>query len=527
MLTPQQRLAGLTSSAAQHVIACTQALEGGRLDEAERSGVAALALAPGHPEALRLAGSIQVARGRNDEAVETLVQSLKQRPADAEAMHMLAHAYIGQRDMSHAFGASRRACELAPERADFWFTMGQILITRSQHALSVVALQHVLKLAPGHVGARITLAHVMNADGRVQESAAQYREILAADPAAGQAWWGLATLKPMPLDTTDIAQMQRALSGNIGYNDRIATGFALAHALEQARDYPRAFAVLRETNATANAAHPWQRDLALQRMDKVVEAFSSLVADAGNDQGAEIVFITSMPRSGSTLTEQILASHSQIEGTSELPDVLQVIVDESDRVRKPFPDWVPTHTEADWRALGQRYMARTARWRKQRPRMTDKMPGNWLYVGVIQAMLPQARIIVARRDPLETCFGCYRYLFTGHEYTHSFDDLGVFWTGFDRLCDFWERRHPNRVRQQRYEDLIGDPEGQIRALLEFCGLPFEEACLNFHQTERRVTTPSAGQVREPIRRDTARSDKYGALLDPLRKELRLPAFAAK
>ncbi len=527
MLTPQQRLAGLTPSVAQQVIACTRALEGGRLDEAERGAVAALALAPGHPEILRLVGSIQVARGRNDEAVETLVQSLKQRPGDAEAMHMLAHAYIGQRDMANAFGASRRACELAPERADFWFTMGQVLFARSQHALAIVALQHVLKLAPGHVGARITLAHVMNADGRVQEAAAQYREILAADPAKGQAWWGLATLKPLPLDTADIAQMQRVLGGDIGYNDRIATGFALAHALEEARDYPRAFAVLRETNAVANAAQPWQRERFVENLDKIVAAFSGPVADAGNDQGAEVIFITSMPRSGSTLTEQILASHSQVEGTSELPDVLQIIVDESDRVRKPFPEWVPTHTAADWRALGQRYLARTACWRGQRPRMTDKMPGNWLYVGVIQAMLPRARILVARRDRLETCFGCYRYLFSGHEYTHSFDDLGIFWKGFDRLCDFWQQRHPDRVRQQQYEDLIADPEGQIRALLEFCGLPFEETCLNFHQTERRVTTPSAGQVRQPIRRDTARTDKYGALLDPLRKELGLAPFAAE
>jgi hypothetical protein len=154
------------------------------------------------------------------------------------------------------------------------------------------------------------------------------------------------------------------------------------------------------------------------------------------------------------------------------------------------------------------------------------MPGNWLYVGAILAMLPQARVVICRRDPLETCFGCYRYLFHQHAYTHDFSDLATVWKSFDSACQSWKERYPAQVRVQSYEDLVADPETQIRQLLGFCNLPFEQACLNFHATQRRVATPSAAQVREPLRSDTARAAKYGALLDPLRTVLGMPAFRA-
>jgi hypothetical protein len=204
--------------------------------------------------------------------------------------------------------------------------------------------------------------------------------------------------------------------------------------------------------------------------------------------------------------------------------VQQIIGEESERLRQPFPQWAQACTGPQWQALGRRYLERTARWRERRPRNTDKMPGNWMYVGAILSMLPNARVVIARRDPLETCLGCYRYMFRRHPYTHEFSDLAARWRDFDRAALRWQDLYPERVHVQAYEDLVADPEGRIRALLDFCGLAFEENCLNFHASGRRVATPSAAQVREPIRRDTARADKYGALLDPLRAALGLPPF---
>jgi tetratricopeptide (TPR) repeat protein len=524
MLTQQQRMSGLSPEMVQRVIAIGQALEQGQIDEAERGAIAALALAPQHPEVLRLFGTIQLARG-SDEAIATLMESLKLRPQDALTLHSVAGAYEARKDLGNAMAAARRACEMGPELAVCWFNFGRLLFTNGHLDKAIAILKHTLTLAPQHVPARTMLASVLNSDGRAQEAAAQYRDILMQNPTYGQAWWGLATLKPMSLAATDVAQMQQVLQrSNLSANDQVSIGFALAHALEHLGDYAQAFATLQDVNARARRLHPWENGELAARVESVRQAFAGSYAKADNDQGREVIFIASLPRSGSTLTEQILASHSQVEGATELPDLLHVIMDESDRVQQPFPQWVPTHTPEQWRALGQRYLERTARWRQRRPRFTDKLPGNWLYAGAILAMLPQARIVIARRDPLETCLACYRYQFTRQDFTHDFESLAEVWRSFDRMARFWVERHPDRVREQVYEELQADPETRIRELLAFCDLPFEESCLNFHATERRVTTPSAAQVREPLRRDTARAAKYGALLDPLRATLGLPPF---
>jgi hypothetical protein len=232
-----------------------------------------------------------------------------------------------------------------------------------------------------------------------------------------------------------------------------------------------------------------------------------------------------MPRSGSTLVEQILASHSQVEGGGELPDLPMVLTEDSRRRGVAFPHWVAAAGGDDWARLGRRYLERTAHWRERRPRFTDKLPYNWFYVGAIRAMLPGARVIVARRDPLETCFSCYRQHLAQNEYTRTFADLAAFWRDFDRAATRWRELHPAHVFESSYEELVAEPQARIRALLDFCGLPFEAQCLEFHRTEREVHTPSAMQVREPLRRDTARSARYGSLLDPLRAALNLPLFS--
>ena len=175
--------------------------------------------------------------------------------------------------------------------------------------------------------------------------------------------------------------------------------------------------------------------------------------------------------------------------------------------------------------MGRRYLERTAKWRSNTPRFTDKMPSNWHYVGAIRAMLPGAKIIIVRRDPLETCLSCYRQRLANSEYTRTFADLGAAWRDFDRTVKYWLALHPGRVYESVYEEFVVDPEKKIRELLAFCELPFEAQCLEFHKTERKVHTPSATQVREPLRRDTARTHLYGALLNPLRAALGMPPFS--
>lgn len=523
MLTAEQRLAGLSPELVQRLRDIGASLQQRRVADAERMSIAALALAPKHPEVLRMFALVQSVNGRTYEAIQALLQANARQPNDPMIYAALGSAYEAIKDFARAREALRRACELAPDVAACWFNYGRRLMLDNEHDAALRALRRAVELEPTHTAARTMLANALAAEGDDAAAVELLRQITAAAPdAAGQAWWNLATLKPMPLDEKDIAAMERVLSrGQASTADRIATTFALALALEHYGDYARAFATFQVGHALARRGEPYDAAAASRHVDSILQAFSPAPAGSVEAQGGEVIFIVSLPRSGSTLTEQILASHSQVHGAMELQDLPQEIMDESDRMRQPFPQWARTHTPQQWQTLGQRYLERTQRWRAQRPRFTDKAPSNWQYVGAILAMLPQARVIVCRRDPLETCLACYRYMFMRYPYAHDFGDLAAHWRDFDRAIRHWRMQYPDRVREQVYEELIADPETQIRELLEFCNLPFEESCLNFHETQRRVTTPSATQVRAPLRGDTARAAKYGRLLDPLRTALGL------
>jgi len=522
MLTAQQRVAGLSPDLVRRLQAVEHALQQGRVEAAERDVAAALAAAPKHPEVLRLFAVIQSLRGRPHEAIQALQQANAQRPTDAIIYNALAGVYERVNDFGRAREALQRACELGPDLAPCWFNYGWRLYVDGDIDAAVPVLQRAATLAPQDAQTRSLLADALNADGNPQAAALEYRRIIADLPGTGSgtAWWGLATLKPTPLTRDDVVTLRELVDDSAtAENDRITLGFALAMALENQGEFVEAFARMNTAHALARRSEPYDAVAFRRRIDELLAAFMPAPAGTTEPQGGEVIFIVSLPRSGSTLTEQILAAHSNVQGGAELVDLPQTILDESARVQQPFPQWVRTHTPEQWRALGQRYLARTARWRRQHPRFTDKTPGNWLYVGAILAMLPQARIVVCRRDPLETCLACYRYMYRRHPYTHDFSDLAARWHDFDRAIQHWKTLYPGRVHEQIHEDLIAEPEAQIRELLGFCNLQFEESCLNFHASERRVTTPSAAQVREPLRQDTARAAKYGALLDPLRAAL--------
>ncbi|HET8940791.1 MAG TPA: sulfotransferase, partial [Rudaea sp.] len=473
MMTPEQRVAGLPPEMVQRVYAIAQAMQSGQMDAAERVAIATLAKAPRHPELLRLVGMLQEYRGRSEQAVDTLLLARAQRPDDPMIYNSLGSAYGSLKDYKRARDALRRACELGPELTVCWFNYARRLLMDGDSEAAIEPLQRVLALQPTHPNARAMLANLLRADGETINAAAEFRRIIADNPAtAGQAWWGLATLKPMPLNDTDIEIMRGVLQDDTAKdNDRIYIGFALAVALEAKEDFAGAFSTMQSAHAIAARTETYVAQRHADNVRVIVEAFTPPPQSAIPAQGEEVIFIVSLPRSGSTLTEQILASHSQVEGGTELPDLSQVIMDECDRVRQTYHQWVKTHSPQQWHALGQEYLRRTQRWRERRPRFTDKSPGNWQHVGAILAMLPNARVVVCRRDPLETCLACYRYIFVRHPFTHDLNDLASHWHTFDRTVRQWKQLYPDRIREQVYEDLVADPETQIRELLEFCNLP--------------------------------------------------------
>jgi hypothetical protein len=350
--------------------------------------------------------------------------------------------------------------------------------------------------------------------------------VLAEHPTAGMAWWGLADLRTLRFTPEDIIAMEHARDdGTAREDDLIAIGFALARAYEETGRYAAALDALARANTLARRRRQWSAAGFSAGIEAIEAAFKEACAPSDDRLGQEVIFIVGLPRSGSTLVEQILASHSQVEGAGELPDLPEVLAEESRRRGQRFPTWVGAMQPADWRRLGQRYLQRTAHWRRERPIATDKLPSNWIYLPAIRAMLPGARVIGCRRDPLETCFACYRQHMANNEYSRTFADLASFYRDYDRTLRRASSNHPRHVLEHAYENLLADPRDCIAGLLEFCALPFEEGCLHFHENLREVRSPSATQVRQPLDRQTARTPRYGALLDPLRSALGLPAWS--
>ncbi|MBS0557864.1 MAG: sulfotransferase [Proteobacteria bacterium] len=526
-MNANSRLAGLTPAAAQCIVATAHALEAGRPDDAARALAGALASHPEHPEALRLEAGIFTLRGQHAQAAAAMQRALAQRPHDALYHNTYGNVLADAGEFDAAIAALRRACELKPDFAAAWYNLGIVLVRCVRYREAEAALRRALAIDPRNAGARAQLADALKVAGDNDAAIAEYRKVLAAHPGAGMAWWGLANIKTVPLTMADVESLRAALhDARAGDDDRIAMGFALARALDDQGRPGESLQALAQANAIARRRRTWDAasfDAHLATMDAVLARASGADDPA---LGGHVIFVVGLPRSGTTLAEQILASHSQVEGAGELPDLTLTLNEESRRRGAPFAQWAATLAPADWSRLGRRYLERTAYWCERKPRFVDKMPNNWIQIGAIRAMLPAARIVVCRRDALETCLSCYRQHFAGNDWTRDFADLAAYWHAFDRTARAWQVRCPRSLRLHDYEALVAEPATQIRELLDFCGLPFEEACLRFHESARAVRSPSAAQVRQPLRADTARAGDYGALLDPLRVALGLPKFGS-
>lgn len=519
------RLEGLPSDAARQVVAAARALAIGRAEQAEAQLTPVIKSHPDHPEVLRLQAGVASMRGRHSEAMATMQRAVALRPDDPLYHNTLGSVLGASGDFDRAITELKRACDLQPELGVAWFNLGVMLTRCARTDEAAQALQRAVQIDPDNADARALLADLLRMRGQTDESAAEYRRLLALRPFAGSAWWGLAALHSGALTPDDTHKLSAAfLDSQVPDSDRIAIGFALAKAFDEQGRYDEALGALKRANGIARLRRKWNASAFSATVDAINAAFNPSVPPAiPAALGTSAIFIVGLPRSGTTLVEQILASHSAVEGAGELPDLPMVLAEESRRRGIAFPRWVKDASPDDWRHLGERYLERTAHWRRRRPRFTDKLPANWMHIGAIRAMLPGAHIVVCRRDPLESCFSCYRQLLPeGSEYSRTPEDICAFWTDFDRTVRSFVPLHASHLYQHSYETLIADPEIGIRNLLAACGLPFEAACLTFHETAREVRSPSSSQVRRPLDAHTARAPHYGALLDPFRQGLGLP-----
>ena len=521
------RLAGLPDSAADALRTARALLDQRDAAAAERL-LARIDGVDRHPESLRLLGIVRQLQGRHAEAITLLRQALERAPGDAPTLINLGLALRDRGETDAALASLRRACEVAPGLAAAWYNLARLL-ARGHHAGEAhAAFERALECDPGHEQARLHHADMLRTFGRIDEAIAGYRGLLDGGVAA-EAWFRLSNIKTVRFDPDECSTLERLFASDaLSPEDRVRTGFALVKALEDNGRHAAAFSTMVAANALQRRRVQWDGGPWRAATTQILRAFERQPAGSPVAQGSEVIFVVSLPRSGSTLVEQVLASHPEVEGANELSDLGDVLQAESDRRGQAFPAWVADATPRDWQRLGRDYLDRTARWRQSRPRFTDKGLSNWRHIGAAMAMLPGARFVDCRRDPLETCLSCFRQLFArGQAWSYDMQELVAFWHDYDRAMRTWNSRHPAAIRSQSHENLVADPEREIRALLAFCGLPFDAACLAPHETSRAVRTISAAQVREPMRADTARAWRYGDLLLPMRLALeRAPgAFA--
>ena len=493
-------------------------------EAAEQSLTSVLTLAPDEPDAIRLLGMAAQRRGNHVKAIDCFRRVLALWPEDSDLQMGLGIALFEHGEIDEALTHFRRACDLEPASASAWFNLGEALGRQAHTEEALAALQRALELDPAHISARLSLARAHANLGHVDAAVTEFREVLRRDPANAEGWFGLSNLNVVRFDVADAASLQRALRRqDLPHRDRELLGFSFAKALEGQGDYAQAFEEFRAANASRRRRVKWDAAGEHRRVDAILREFADETPTPIDPRlGNEAILIVSIPRSGSTLVEQILASHPEVEGANEIKDMKQVIDAETARRNSAFPLWVRDATGEDWQRLGREYLARTARWRQAKPRFTDKSLVTWYLVGAALAMLPAARVVVVRRDPLETCLGCFRQCFSeASGFACDLDEMADYCADFLRLTRFWLEKYPQQVFDLQYEALVAEPQSVIHSLLDFCNLSFAPECLEFHKTARTVQSlPSAALVRQPLRSDTARSALFGDKLEPLRQRLR-------
>ncbi|MEO6926740.1 MAG: sulfotransferase [Rhodanobacter sp.] len=489
---------------------------------------AALTAEPECAEALRMHGLVLHLRGDFAGAVALLQQADALKPGDALIEMNLATSRYANGECAAALAGLQRACATTQDFAPAWYNLGKMYLLQERPAGAVTALHRTLDLEPGHVPARMLLAQAEASLGATLQAAENYREVLRLEPDEPGAWLGLADLDDAHFCADDVARLQHALQvPQVQSHARVCFGFALTRALEDQGDYGQAYRALRKANTLMHRQLSWNSRQATAMAEGMRQTFAQPLASAIDaTQGADLIFVVGMPQAGSLLTAEILASHPQVS-VSDGPNTLEQVIDaESVRRQRSYEQWMAAATSRDWQRLGQDYLARVEPMRAHGSRLVERTPSNWRLVGVINAMLPGAHVVNSRRGALETCFACYHQLFvTGHEFSYDLEHVASYWSDYDRLCRHWRRTFPASFLDHDYEAWQSDPAPQVRRLLDFCGLSFDPACVDFHRTQRVERAASSMAAGELMRRDSLRCAAYGDQLDRLRALLRVRVAA--
>ncbi len=479
----------------------------GKIAKAEAVCREVLKKDPVDVSAIRMMATIAIKLGRYSDAEKLLTRCLELAPDFHLARNDYATALRKRQQYEPALAELEKLLAVEPDNPNHLMLKASVLVNIGEFQTAIDIYDRVLVNYPKQPKAHLSNGHALKTVGRSGDAIAAYRKGIELDPGLGEAYWSLANLKTFRFKDREVEMMREQVQAKPDNKENLFhLCFALGKALEDRELHEEAFESYRLGNAIRRKTVSWDADGHHRNMKRLATFFDSEFFKERESTGSMDVapiFIVGLPRSGSTLLEQILASHSQIEGTMELPDIISIARRLGGKKTRGdtslYPEIVGEQSEEQLRQLGEEYLERTKIQRSGSPYFIDKMPNNFSHVGLIHSILPNARIIDARRRPLGGCFSAFKQLFAhGQNFTYDLGEIGRYYRDYVELMDHWDRVLPGRVLRVQYEDVVADTETQVRRILDYCELMFEPECLRFYETDRAVRTPSSEQVRQPI-----------------------------
>ena len=502
-----------------------QILYEGKLSEAEKMCRDFLKKDPKNTEAMSILSEIASKLGYLEDAEFLLENAVNFEPNNSELRKKYLIILRKRQKFSKAMIQAEYLCKNFPKNLSFKAQMAIEIMQNGDYEKAIEIFNSILKKAPNDPNTLTSKGHALKTFGNNIDAIESYKLAHKAKPDHGEAYFSLANLKTYSFKTSEIASMKNQLENiNLLSKDRVYFHFALAYALEKEGEYEEAFSHLEKGNEIKKINNRYSIDGMKDEIQSQIQICDSNFFSSHGEGGLnknDPIFILGLPRSGSTLIEQILASHSQIDGTLELPNILSMAhsLRGHDKLANQgkYPSVLKSLTKDQRKEMGLEYIKDTFMHRDKAPRFTDKMPNNFRHIGLIHLILPNAKIIDARRYPLDCCFSIYKQLFAqGQEFSYGLEEIGSYYRNYIDLMDHWNRVLPGKILKVNNEDIINDLEGQVKRIIDYLELPFEEECISFYNTKRSVRTASSEQVRKPINKDgLERWKPYSKKLKPL------------
>lgn len=478
-------------------------VKAGRLKLAEEAYKNVIKRDKNNIDALRLLGLLAFKTKDYNIAERLFIRVLELDPTFSLAWDNLAKLFRIQNKLSKSIPAFENLIKLDPDNFEALVSLGTVYIKLSKYYEGINLYEKSLKIKPENPRVYLSLGHALKTVGEREKSETAYHNAIKYFPFSGEAYWSLANLKTYKFSQKEISNMELSINKNMHPNELIQMHFALGKAYESNNQFEKSFNHYREGNWLQRKQIKYNAEDYKISIDEIIDFFKNnndIFKSKSSLNNDDPIFILGLPRSGSTLIEQILSSHSLIEGTQELPNIMAIsrdikLIDQNNG----YPKNLLAINSSVFNDFGQKYIDETKWARSSKPFFIDKMPNNFVHIGLIKLILPNAKIIDARRNPMDSCFSCFKQYFAkGQHFTYDLDDIARYYKDYLRLMNFWNELFPGEIFTINYEDVINEPNQKITELLSFCNVEFEDSCLNFHKSKRPVKTASSEQVRQPM-----------------------------